>query len=404
VQASILAHGEDLVSRLPRPWRCSNIRGGVSVSESRYDVYCSRVDSFSSNPQERFTGYLNSVRILRLDSNDLEPYDNFTAKEIASRRRAQMPNLKEVRPVGSCDNCSTIEKTIRFDGQQVVVEHFVWPFQLESLIETNISIRPSDAQTQGILTGVKIRPHSFHEVEEAQLGSVIALLNRRPSLGVSMSQTHPFANLRTLELLPRPGWPYPVAKFAQLDKLDTLDQILSVCPRLDRLACRLKDSPVTAKTLNRVLCKGKNLVSVHIETNGFLTPYLSALSRFEQVTLACTTLLTETDLDLLYGHVKPDQPFIPRLRHFTYGVTIGLRDTVLAKDTPCNRPYSVARLIRKLLPRDCVFATSTAHYHSAYGMKEPMTQWWNDFTGIMDIMMKEIDPPLPAILPVPREP
>lgn len=345
------------------------------------------------------------MRILRLDNDYLEPDDYFTAKNFAIRRRAQMPNLKEIRPVESCANHSTIEKTIDFEGQQVVVEHFIYPLQLESLIEANISVGLSDAQTEGILTGVKIRPHSFHEVEEAQLGLVIALLNRRPSLGVSISQTHPFANLRTLELLPRPGWPYyPVAKFNQLDKLDTLDQILSVCPRLDRLACRLKDSPVTAKTLNRVFSKGKNLVSVHIETNGFLTPYLSALSRFEQVTLACTTLLTKTDLDLLYGHVKPDRPFIPRLRHFTYGVTTGLYDTVLAKDTPCNKPYSVARLIRKLLPRDCVFATSTAHYYHVYGMKEPMTQWWNDFTGIMDIMMKEIDPPQPAILPLPREP
>jgi hypothetical protein len=350
-------------------------------------------ESNSSDPQERFTGYLNSVRILRLDSDDLQPDGNFTAKKVVSRRRAQMPKLKEVRPVESCDNHSTIERTIDLEGQQIVVEHFVYPFRLDALIETNISVEPSHAQTEGTLTGIKIRSHSIYEVEKAQLASVLSLMNWRPPPGAGISPTHPFAYLHSLEL--------PMSSADANFKLEILDRILSICPQLRRLACRIKASWVTESALNRIFSKGKHLVSVSLHTDGYLVPHLSALSRFEEVTLACTTLLTETDLDLLYGHVKPDQPFIPRLRHFTYGVT--KIDTVWAGDTPCDKPYSVARLIRKLLPRDCVFATSTAHYYSAY-MKEPMTRWWNDFTGIMDIMMKEIDPPLPAILPVPQGP
>jgi hypothetical protein len=388
VQASILAHGEDLVSRLPRPWRCSNIRGGVSVSESRYDVYCSRVDSFSSNRQERFTGYLNSVRILRLDSDDLEPDNNFTAKEVATRRRAQMPNLTEIRPIETGANNSTVERTIDFGGQQVVVEHSIYPLQL-------------DPQAEGILTGIYIRSRGTqeiqsHAIQKAQLGTVLSLMSSKPPLGAGILPTHPFAYLHSLEL--------PMSTVAFDIKLEILDRILSICPQLRRLACRILASGATEPALNRIFSKGKHLVSVSLHTNGFLVPHLSALSRFEEVTLVCSTLLRNSDLDLLYGYVQPDRPFIPRLRRFTYGVHRGILDTLRLKHEPCAKPYSVARSIRKLLPRDCVFAASISFYSSHYGLKREVTEWWDDFTGIMDIMMKEIDPPRPAILPLPREP
>jgi hypothetical protein len=383
VQASILAHGEDLVSRLPRPWRCSNIRGGVSVSESRYDVYCSRVDSFSSNRQERFTGYLNSVRILRLDSDDLEPDNNFTAKEVATRRRAQMPNLTEIRPIEMGANNSTVERTIDFGGQQVVVEHSIYPLQL-------------DPQAEGILTGIYIRSRGTYEIQKAYLDTVLSLMSSEPPPGAGISSTHPFAYLHSLEL--------PMSSASSGIKLEILDRLLSICPQLRRLACRITASRATEPALNRIFSKGKHLISVYLYSNGYLVPHLSALSRFEEVTLFCSTLLSNSDLDLLYGRVQPDRPFIPRLRHFTYGVNNSIYDTLLSKDKSCAKPYSVARLIRKLLPRDCIFEASRFYHSWRYDAEDQDREWWNDFTGIMDIMMKEIDPPRPAILPLPREP
>jgi hypothetical protein len=377
----------------------------VSTSESEYHLYQVEYDSKSSDPQERFTGYLNSVRILRLDSEDLEAHDYFSAKKFAIRNRAQMLNLTEIRPDEPCANYSTLERTFDFDGQQVVVEHFIDSPRLTPLKASDL-LGPSHIQTEGILTGIRIRQHDNFEyiedalqVEEAQLLSVLSLIDWRPPPGVGISPAHPFAYLLSLELSVKSATK-PLFEI----KLDELDRLLSACPQLSRLGCRITAPEATEPTLNRIFSKAKHLASVYLQTDGYLVPHLSALSRFEEVTLACTMLLTNTDHELLHGHVKRDQPFVPRLRHFTYEVTTGLYDTVRAEDTPCNKPYSVARLIRKLLPRDCVFATSTAHYHSVYGMKEPMKQWWNEFTGIMDIMMKEIDPPRPAILPLPREP
>lgn len=352
----------------------------VSLSTSGIRIV---IESYSSAPQERFTGYLDSVRVLRLHYHDLEPDDNFTAKEVATQRRAQMPNLREVRPVESCDNHSTIERTIDFDGQQVVVEHY-------------ISLQHLESQAEGILTGIKLRSRATYEFQKAQLGTVISLISSEPSPGAGIFPTHPLAYLHSLEL--------PISSAVSDIKLDILDRILSICPQLRRLACRITASRVTEPALNRIFSKGKHLVSVYLYSNGYLVPHLSALSRFEEVTLFCSTLLSNSDLDLLYGYVQPDPPFIPRLRRFTYGVNNSIYDTLLSKDESCAKPYSVARSIRKLLPRDCVFAPSTFYHSWRSGAQDQDLEWWNDFTGIMDIMMKEIDPARPAILPLPREP
>jgi hypothetical protein len=355
----------------------------VSTSESEYHLYQVEYDSKSSDPQERFTGYLNSVRILRLDSEDLEAHDYFSAKKFAIRHRAQMPNLTEIRPVESGVYDSTLERTIDFDGQQVVVEHFIYPQHLES-------------QAEGILTGIEIRSRGTYEIQKAYLDTVLSLMSSEPPPGAGISSTHPFAYLHSLEL--------PMSSASSGIKLEILDRLLSICPQLRRLACRITASRATEPALNRIFSKGKHLISVYLYSNGYLVPHLSALSRFEEVTLFCSTLLSNSDLDLLYGRVQPDRPFIPRLRHFTYGVNNSIYDTLLSKDKSCAKPYSVARLIRKLLPRDWVFEASRFYHSWRYDAEDQDREWWNDFTGIMDIMMKEIDPPRPAILPLPREP
>lgn len=275
------------------------------------------------------------------------------------------------------------------NGRQIVVDHY---------IDASQSVQ-TDGETGAapILTAVKATAMVPHLVQTDALGDIVRMFD--PGTFGGFATGFSLAGLRELKILP--------AKDQQWFSIEMsrLDQILGLCPELRIIACRLAEPDAldpTEEALDTLFSRGSRLEVVHIETSGYLVPWLTALLRFRFVTLNCEPSLRTGDLDLLYGHVDAKPPVAPGLRHL---IISPWQEATVETEEDCqphlSGPYPVARIIQKLLPPGCEVQIGMDRLPRGRTQQDGSGRtWWKRFHDIMASMMRDVGPRRPVIRPM----
>ena len=260
--------------------------------------------------------------------------------------RSQLPNLKAIKSVPHYlteEPCS-IQRLVECDGSLIYIDHtFHSEIPLPWECRHGAQVEPGCCDK---LVGIIIdrNEHDF-ESEEAVMEDLKRILDAKSMIvGIGSSGVH-LGHLQVLSFLP---WNHRGDGTIQLE---IMSSILDSCPELQVLRCRLRGSAAynaDEVDLDRVFSKGKLLHTIHLETEGALVPYLSALSRFRDVELTCRIPLPSDDLARLNDPSGHRLPFEARTERFEMGF-----HPAYFSVHPRAKMLDVIQIIERLLPATC---------------------------------------------------
>jgi hypothetical protein len=261
------------------------------------------------------------------------------------KHRGQLPNLKAIKSIPEREDepCS-VQRLVKCDESLIYIDH-----GFHSDIPRPWECRHGEEAEPGCcdkLLGITIKDDDYDiESEEAFMEELKKILDAQTMIvGIGTSGVH-LGHLRVLSFLP---WNH---RGDGTIRLDIMSSILDSCPELQVLRCRLRGSAAynaDEVDLDRVFSKGKSLDTIHIETQGALVPYLSALSRFRDVELTCRIPLPSDDLARLNDPSGHRLPFEARTERFEMGF-----HPAYFSVHPRAKMLDVIQIIERLLPAIC---------------------------------------------------
>ncbi|KAG7532025.1 hypothetical protein FFLO_03900 [Filobasidium floriforme] len=305
---------------------------------------------------DRFNGYSGCVRTLLVRETaypDDEPEEAVPPRmhrhkqDLAYLRkhRGQLPNLKAIKvlPDPDYEPCN-VQRLVECDGTSIHVD-----YAIHSYIPRHWECRHGIEAEPGCcdkLLGITIGGYEDDvESEEAIMEELMEVLNTQTMVVGSVTSTVHLGHLRVLSFLP-----FDHQGDGRIH-LDMMSSIFDSCPELQVLRCRLRGSAAynaDEVDLDCVFSKGKMLHTIHLETEGALVPYLSALSRFRDVELTCRIPLPSDDLARLNDPSGRRLPFEARTERFEMGF-----HPAYFSVHPRAKMLDVIQIIETLLPANC---------------------------------------------------
>ncbi|KAG7532027.1 hypothetical protein FFLO_03902 [Filobasidium floriforme] len=339
-----------------------------SILSTIYDRGC---------PMDRFIRYCGLVEIMREPQTRKRlpvELDNHVSR--IRRNRAQAPNVEAIEPtVGSLYRakhyvaCDAIGRGIMVERSSDNLELVIQPFTRSDGVHDHVELAEATCSTLIELAIIQGGTHLTSK-EFKHILKTVDLASGYPT-------NNPFVNLRSLSLRWSAGLRYDTHEGIALKDVDVL---LELCPELQVFRCRLicEDSiQATTSRLDKTFSTAKAMHDIHIETSGQLVEYLSAMARFPKATLISNPGPGKRLNEIVMGKIGiPELSYRPMLQYLVLGACPDVTDRA--------DPYAIARVIQRMLPRQCVvsFKEESGSRHD----------WWEAIKSTLRLLVKEHAP------------